>query len=132
MIFIDADAFIALNVGPDFHHKKAVSLLAKLKKTEERLVTSWDVVDEVATKISYFSEKKTAVLFLSLVLKGEILVVFPDSKLARMARKVFQRQRSKRVSLTDCMNMVIAREKGIKMFFSFDKVYLKNGFELLR
>jgi len=36
------------------------------------------------------------------------------------------------VSLTDCTNMVIAKKLGVKTFFSFDKHYEKNGFELLK
>lgn len=131
MIFVDADAFIAVNVKSDAHHEKAVELLKELRKTEELLVTSWDVVDEVTTKISYFSEKKTAVTFLELVLEGDFILVFPNRELSNQALEIFQSQTSKRVSLTDCMNMAIAKDKEIKTFFSFDKVYTRNGFQLL-
>jgi predicted nucleic acid-binding protein len=132
MIFIDADAFIGLYRANDVHHLRARKIFSQLEKSQEGLITSWDVVDEVTTKLSYQTTKKIALTFLKGVFNSDIQIVFPDRKLALMAQKIFQSQKSKKVSLTDCLNMTVAREKKIKKFFSFDRVYEKNGFKLLR
>jgi predicted nucleic acid-binding protein len=129
-IFVDADAFIALNVRTDALHQRAVKIAEKLDKSAI-LFTSWDAVDETATKLSYFSEKKTATAFLEEIFKGKIKVVFTDRVVAGKAGALFSSLSSKRVSLTDCVNMVVARQKGIREFFSFDQVYRKNRFKLL-
>jgi predicted nucleic acid-binding protein len=46
--------------------------------------------------------------------------------------QIFKKQTSKRVSMTDCVNMAIAKKMGIKRFLSFDEHYKKNGFELIK
>ncbi len=131
MIFVDADAFIALNFTKDAHYKKACILMEKFEDEEELLVTSWQVIDEVATKLSYFGVKQQATNFLKWIINSEIKVVYTDENMTGKIIKQFKEQTSKRVSLTDCTNMVIAEEMGIKQIFSFDKHYQQNGFELL-
>ena len=126
MIFVDADAYIALMVEGDASHEGALRLLSELKS--EEMVTSWEVIDEVATKLSFFTSHKEAVNFLKRLFTSETRIEYVDPKRAVAVEKLFFRQSSKRVSMTDCANMVIAKELGIKRFFSFDKHYKKNGF----
>lgn len=130
MIFIDSDAFIAIEVEKDIHHEKAKKLLDVIEK--ESFVTSWQVIDEVTTKISYFSTKKRAEEFLRKVIRSDTKIEFVDAGFIKMIEETFRKQTSKRVSLTDCTNMVIAKSLGIDIFFSFDDHYVRNGFELLR
>jgi predicted nucleic acid-binding protein len=130
MIFVDSDAFLALHIRQDPQRQKALVLTQKLKKQKTRLVTSWEVIDEVTTKLSFYTTKKAALNFLEGIFKSGILVVFTDEDIARQALGFFKRQKSKRVSLTDCTNMAIAKLKKIDTFFSFDKHYLQNNFKL--
>lgn len=129
MIFIDADVYIALYVEKDASHKRAREVLDKL--LDEEMVTSWEVVDEVATKISFFATRKEANVFLEKLFESDTRIEYMDAKRANLATDLFKRQASKRVSMTDCANMVIAKELGIKRFLSFDKHYQKNGFKLI-
>ena len=132
MILIDSDAFIAIHSKKDLHHKKAVEISKNLKKDKTLLITSWDVVDETATKLSFFLSKKTSLQFLKTLMRGKIAIIYPDEEIGQEAIKIFKKQKSKRVSLTDCTNIAIAQSKGIETFFSFDSHYVKNGFKLLR
>ncbi|MBU1085776.1 MAG: hypothetical protein ABII08_02580 [Candidatus Beckwithbacteria bacterium] len=131
MIFVDSDAFIGLSYRKDVHYKKSKIIMDSLGEQDEILITSWQVVDEVATKLSYFTTKKLSVNFLNWLFESDIKIVYVDEKLSRKIVKKFKSQRSKRVSLTDCTNMVIAKEMRVERFFSFDKVYVQNGFKLL-
>ena len=130
MIFIDADAFIGISVPLDAHHQEADSRFKQLKEGGEKLATSWDAVDETATKLSRFTTKKTAIQFLEFLRESSIQVFFIDEKLADEAFRLFSEQTSKRVSLTDCANMAIARKLGVEVFLSFDDHYRQNGFKL--
>jgi len=132
MIFVDADALIGLRVKEDAHYNAAKQILNDLEEKGETLATSWQVVNEVATKLAYFDKKKNALDFLKWLFKSDVEVVYVDNRLAKKAVKKFKDQRSKRVSLTDCTNMVIAEEMGVKQIFSFDKHYEQNGLELLK
>ena len=128
MIFIDADAFIAIHAFQDSHHEKALSLK---QKTNEKLVTSTEVIFEVTTKLSFFTTHELACKFIKDILESSVAIEFIDYSRLASAKDLFCKQTSKRVSLTDCANMVIAKELGIKRFFSFDQHYSQNGFQLL-
>ena len=130
MIFIDSDAYIGLSVKKDLHHNKAKQLLSQL--TRETFVTSWQVIDEVTTKLSLFTTRKKATDFLESVVKSDTQIEFVNTSLVRPIKKLFNSQTSKKISLTDCANMAIARSLGIDTFFSFDKHYQQNGFKLLK
>lgn len=129
MIFVDADAYIGLFVEKDANHSRAVKILGELD--EEELVTSWDVIDEVATKLSFFAGRKTAIEFIKIVTNSTTKIEFVDELIKMRAIEIFCKQVSKRVSMTDCVNMAIAKKKSIKRFFSFDRHYKQNGFELI-
>lgn len=132
MIFIDADAYIALYVEKDASHKKAVLKLDKLKKLNEEAMTSFDVISEVSTKLSYFMTKELAMKFVNeIVFDSGILIDYVSKDGISGIMNVFDNQKSKRVSITDCVNMYLAKEHGVKYFFSFDKHYKNNGFELI-
>jgi predicted nucleic acid-binding protein len=132
MIFIDSDAFIAINYEADAHFQNATTIFNRLKQSSEILVTSWDVVSEVATKLSYFTTKQIALGFIKTVYESNIRIEYVHPILAISVLDFHKKQTSKRVSVTDCVNMVIAKELGIKRIFSFDQHYPKNGFELLK
>lgn len=129
MIFIDADAYIGIFVENDFHHKTTINISNKLT---DKLVTSSEVVAEVTTKLSYFTTHKLANEFLKNILFSETKIEYMNPIRLKVAAEMFCKQSSKRVSLTDCINMTICRELGIKNIFSFDKHYQKNGFILLK
>lgn len=133
MIFIDADAFIGINAVFDVHHRRALSLFTKLEANHDQLVTSWDVIDEVTTKLSYTTTKDIAERFLrDILFLGNIQIEYSTPFLSSTIEALYRKQTSKHVSLTDCANMVIAKNLGITTFFSFDHHYEQNGFRLLK
>lgn len=132
MIFIDSDAMIGIVLPQDPHHVNALNIMDKLKKSAEELVTSWESIDEVATKLSMFHNKQVARDFLAYVYGASRLTIqFIDASLSREALAIFDKQTSKNVSLTDCANIAICRFMGITTVFSFDPHYKKNGLKLL-
>lgn len=129
MVLADADFFIGLYLVEDVHHQKCLWLSENI---DEEVITSYDVVDEVVTKLTYFGRKDKAILFLNDVKSTNLSIIFSDRKLAEKAITIFKSQKTKHVSFTDCMNMAIAKEKKIKFILSFDKIYDKNGFKLVK
>lgn len=131
MIFIDADAYIGIYVNRDSLHDKAFVLLLRLRMQNHKLTTSWDVVDEVATKLSRHVSRADAKKFLEDTQKSDTHIVYMSELFRKDVVALFLKQTSKKVSMTDCANMVIAKNLGIKTFFSFDHHYEQNGFTLL-
>lgn len=130
MIFVDSDAFIGIIAPQDAHHARAQALFDRLAQREEQLVTSWETIDEVATKLSMYFGKDCADIFFNLLTKANIVTVFIDQTLAYVTMELFKKQTSKNVSLTDCANIAICRSRGITTVFSFDPHYKRNGLAL--
>jgi len=131
-IFIDSDVFIALLNKDDALHQKAKQGLLKIEKLDlVELFSSWDVVDEVSTKISYFLSKKQAKAFLEYIEEIKTNIIFPTPELSKEAKRMFSSLHSKRVSMTDCMNMSIVDHFDLDCIFSFDKIYEKQGQTLI-
>ena len=132
MIFVDSDALIGIVLPKDPHYVNAHKILDKLARSGEELVTSWESIDEVATKLAMFHNKQVSRDFLAYVYGASRLTIqFIDASLSREALAIFDKQTSKNVSLTDCANIAICRSMGIATVFSFDLHYRKNGLKLL-
>lgn len=131
-ILIDSDAFISIESKSDSLHQEATRLLERLGDKEFSFYTSWDVIDEVSTKLSYFLSKEQSLSFLSFIQSTGIHILYPTRERHLKAVQLFSEIATKRVSMTDCMNMVIAAELNLDCIFSFDKIYQQQGFKLLK
>lgn len=83
-------------------------------------------------KIKFFLTKAVALSFIDFIQTSDIKVEYVTLIISEKIFKIFKKQSSKRVSITDCVNITICKELGIKTFFSFDQHYIKNGFKLLK
>lgn len=131
MIFVDSDALIGVIAPQDAHHPRATLAFDRFAKTDEQLVTSWETIDEVATKLSRYFGKDIARVFFLFLLRTQITIIYVDEVLAQVTTVIFDKQTSKNISLTDCANIAICRSLGITWVFSFDPHYKKNGLKLL-
>jgi predicted nucleic acid-binding protein len=130
MVLVDADFFIGLYFKEDAHHAPCLRYIDIIRERKETLITSYDAVSEVTTKLGYNIFPEVSTVFLEDMSSGEIVIVFPTPQLFEKARALFNTIPQKHTSLTDCMNMTIAKDKSITTILSFDKVYKKNGFTL--
>lgn len=131
MIFIDSDALIGIVLPKDAHHIHAIKIFDALAQSQDELLTSWECIDEVATKLAMYHNKKVARDFINNIYGTERLTIqFIDANLSREALAIFDQQTSKNVSLTDCANIAICRSLKIDTMFSFDEHYKKNGLKL--
>jgi predicted nucleic acid-binding protein len=130
MLLADADFFIGLYFKEDIHHTKCLRYTDKIQERKETVITSYDVISEVTTKLRYNIFPEVSRIFLEDMSSGEIVTVFPTPQLFEKARALFNTIPQRHTSWTDFINMVIAKEKGITTILSFDKGYKNNGFAL--
>jgi predicted nucleic acid-binding protein len=130
-VLIDADAFIALESVNDTLHERAVTLLGRLQNQRVRYYTTWDVVDEVTTKLSYQLSKQHSLSFIQFLEIAQVQIIYPNRERHVQALALFEQIERRHTSLTDCMNMVVASEVSANAIFSFDRVYERQGFMLL-
>jgi len=128
-VLVDADAFVALVYAKDANHDAAAGVIESLLDTQ--LVASSYAYGEAVTVISQKAGRTTAVKFIHDTNESPTVVLDASFNFRRRGEEVFRRQTSKNVSFTDCINMAIMEDWGIKEIFSFDKIYRKNGFKRL-
>jgi len=131
-VLIDADVFIALYNDKDALSKRTIQLFKKLKNEKVKYFTTYDVIDEVATKLSYFLTKKASTTFLKEIIDSETQIIFPTEKSFQKTINKIKSIRTKRVSFTDCANIVAYKEYDIDAIFSFDKIYPKEKLKILK
>ena len=126
-LLIDADAFVALNDKGDSNYQKVIKISEFITISKTTLFTSDPAFGEAITVISENVGLKKAVEFAEEVLRSNIEIIEVDPKLRRDALEIFKKQRSKNTRFTDCVNIAILNDKGLKEIFSFDSDYKKSG-----
>lgn len=133
-IFVDADAFVATVKESDTTHKKALKLLDILIQQSAMLITSNYVISETITVISQRVGHVEAVIYIEQMQSGNNLFLINrvDEEIEEEAIEIFKKQTSKNTSFVDCVNMAFMRQHNIDVIFSFDQIYRKNGFKLVK
>lgn len=123
-VLIDSDAFVGWLYEGDGHHSEASQIFAHVEKQRLVPVTTSLVVAETATVLSHRQGQKLALVFLELVKRYPIIHI--TRRRQQEALALFQEQRARGTSVTDCANVAVMREYHIPAIFSFDKVYPKS------
>ncbi|HKO56193.1 MAG TPA: PIN domain-containing protein [Thermoanaerobaculia bacterium] len=128
--FVDAWYTIALIDRGDQHHHNAVRLAARLR--DAIFVTHEAVFTEV---LAFFAavgphSRSKAVTAVRNGLAQWTVVAFNRDLFAR-ALALYAARPDKEYSLTDCMSMVVMRDRGIEHVLTNDHHFRQEGFEVL-
>lgn len=131
-VFVDTSGWVALFVGNDQNHEKAVSIFDSLKASRNLIHTSDYIIDETITTILARGNHKQSVLagaalFTSKIIK---LVHVTPAHLAR-AWALYQKYSDKKFSFTDVTSLCLMQELGIRKAFSFDREFSQAGIQLV-
>lgn len=122
-VLIDSDAFVGWLYEKDGHHAEASRIFAQLEDQQLVPVVTSLVVAEAATVLSHREGQSLAQTFLDLVRRSPVIHI--TKPLQQQALDLFQAQRARGTSVTDCANVVVMRQYQIPTIFSFDQVYPK-------
>lgn len=126
-LFVDADAFVAIQNEKDANHTKALEISKQVSELKVQLVTSDPAFGEAITVISQKSNLKKAVKFAESVLVSSVEIIEVDPALRKEGLEIFKKQTSKNSRFTDCINIAILKREKQSEIFSFDSDYKKNG-----
>jgi uncharacterized protein len=131
MIYVDTGAYLARYLSRDQYHQKAKTFWEKIRKSQESCFTSNFVLDETFTLLGRwagyeFASKKAAIIYASKLL----IILRPTREDEMKAIDFFQKYADQNVSFTDCISIVLMRNKKIKRVFSFDSHFERAGFKL--
>ena len=130
VILVDSDVLFALNSKDDANFERARQISRDLVKAGFEFAISNFVLAEIVTLLSYRAGHRKAVGFLEKITRDEFPIIRVDDALEELAYQIFKKQTSKNVSVVDCVNMAVLKKYGWETIFSFDRIYLKNGFKL--
>jgi len=128
-LFVDADAFVALNDQKDPNYQRAVVLSSLASTARVPLITSDPAFGEAVTVISQNVSLKQGIDFAEDILASPVEIIEVDSSLRRAGLEIFKKQTSKNSRFTDAINMAIMKKEDLDTIFSFDIQYKKNKFK---
>lgn len=131
--FCDTSFLYATLAGGDRHYGRAGELLDDCSAEAVQLVTTWDVVSETVTLLTYRLHARAAVEFLDTVKPTLSLAPVTDAVLAE-AEGVFRRHvRSRRLSFCDAISFVVVTTVlGGVPCLAFDEDFRALGLTVIR
>jgi predicted nucleic acid-binding protein len=121
MTFVDTSAFYALTDKSDANHRRARSMLARLSRRREELLTSGDVLDETVTLVRYRLGHPAAVKLGTSLMQSSWCRLVDVTRETRLAAwDIFLRYSDQSFSLTDCTSFALMRSMSISDAFTFD------------
>lgn len=133
-VFVDTGAWIALSVVRDQSHKPAAAYARTLAATKRLLMTTNYVLIETYTRIRYDDGHTKAIAFDAridtLQDQQRLIVEWVTPEIHDRALQIFRKYADQAFSMVDCASFVVARNRGIKEVFGFDKNFLTMGFQL--
>jgi hypothetical protein len=131
-VFVDTNAWIALNSKRDQLHDKAVELNKNLLQTGYRYLTTNFVLDEtytgLSTKVGHFA----AVDFGEKIRSARtVQIIHITETLEEEAWKLFKQHSDKEFSFTDCTSFMVMRQLKLTEAFTNDQHFTQMGFVTL-
>jgi len=131
-VFADTLYFVALSNPRDQWHQHAINAEAIAKTS--RLVTTEAVLIEVLNFMASHRPvlRKAVALFVRDLLADPTIETVPHTRDTLLNGLTFYESRiDKGYSLTDCISMIVARERGISNVLTHDHHFKQEGFQLL-
>ena len=134
MIFLDTSVFVSYLVEKDSNHPRAVELVNEIVSGKHgSAVTSDYVFDETVTVVLVRSKSLDIAATAGELIKESIAMIRIDERIFESSWMVFKKQKSTRLSFTDCTILTVVKENHIDKIATFDKEFQSSdGYEVIR
>jgi predicted nucleic acid-binding protein len=122
-IIIDTDFLYGLFLSTDPHHERATEIMSRIY--EQSFIVTSLVKYELITLLSRRENQQRALIILDQLMDISFEEYFVEQKDDAVIMKEFMSHNSKKISIVDCANLVIAKKLNAKIA-SFDKFYPEN------
>ena len=128
-VIADSDAIIGLVYAADSLHKRCVQIFKFLKDHDFYTFTPYAIVLEAATTLARaLHQPELAEEILSSYSRLENKL---DMEVSDLVADLYKPQTSKKNTPFDHYVLALARKNNIRLIFSFDSFYKKNGLTLI-
>ena len=133
-VFVDTGAWIGVAVARDQTHEAAAARARHLAETKAPLLTTNYVLTETYTRIRYDDGHAKALAFdaliRGLIRRRQLSVAWITAPIHEEAVDLFRRSADQEFSIVDCTSFVVARRRGVREVFGFDRHFATMGFLL--
>ena len=131
-LFLDSAYAIALAAPADEHHQTARSLANEVLGSRIGIITTREVMFEVANALCKPRYRSAAVATLKAFETDPLIeIVERTAELYRAAFDLFERRMDKEWSLTDCLSFVVMHQNGLTEALTSDEHFEQAGFKAL-
>jgi hypothetical protein len=131
-VFLDSAYAMALAVPADQHHQNAKAFALDISRSATRMLTTRDVLVEVANAMSRFRYRAGAVTTLQAFEADPLIEIIERTpELYQAAFNLFAQRMDKEWSLTDCLSFVLMRQRGLTEALISDEHFQQAGFKAL-
>lgn len=129
LVFVDTNAWIALNSKRDQLHDQAVAINKKLLQTGHRYLTTNFVLDEVYTGLLMKVGHWAAIDFGEKIRGARtVQIIHITETLEEEAWKLFKQHFEKEFSFTDCTSFIVMQQLKLTESFTSDHHFTQMGF----
>ena len=133
-VFVDTGGWIGTAVARDQSHEAATTYARSLAEERVPLLMTNHVLAESYTRIRYDDGHANAIVFDGLIremIRGRQLSIgWISPAIHEEALALFRRYADHEFSIVDCASFIVARRKGIREVFGFDRDFVTMGFLL--
>ncbi len=130
-ILVDSDAFIGWLIANDAHHLQVKSSLEKIDDLAGKLTTTSYVIAETATLLSRRYSQEHACRFVRYIHDSDFPVIEVTGEVRKQAEELFLAQRTEKMSLIDCANVIAVRRYDVQAILGFDRFYSRFDISLV-
>ena len=131
-VFVDTSHHIAILIRSDHLHQQALE--ASRRVASAQFVTTQPVLVELLAYVSSrgSSGRTAALAYLDELRASPTAIVVPQTAaLFEAGLDLYRRRPDKGYSLTDCMSMIVCRQRRIKQVLTHDRHFEQEGFQIL-
>ncbi|HEO64362.1 MAG TPA: PIN domain-containing protein [Spirochaetes bacterium] len=130
-IFVDTNAWIALNSKRDHWHTKAVEINKQLLNEGFRYLTTSYVLDESYTGLRKVAHSVVVDFGERIQTSRLVQVIRIDEDIENLAWELFKQYSDKQFSFTDCTSFVVMKRFNLIQTFTNDRHFEQMGFQKL-
>lgn len=132
MVFLDSAYLIALINERDQHREKAVEWSARVEADETPLITTEFCLMEVVDFLSGRGHRALGRAVVAELRRGTRVEVIPlSSALLDRGLELHAQRDDKTWSLTDCVSIIVMRDRGLVDVLTFDRHFVQAGMRAL-
>lgn len=130
-VLVDSDALIGFVHKDDILHKRCIEILEHILESNYSIVVPYPITLEASTTLARRMNRSDLAAQLLSDFSSMKEKLSHDDDIEQLVAKLYKPQTSKKTTPFDHYVLSLAKKNNIRLIFSFDSFYRKNGLILI-